>query len=205
MAQENLLYLDLASFEDGKVMRGGALVLGPASEPLEFRCTDAVRPTTLQKILWGARLDGYIATELFGKPLLGAMGQAHSLVVLRNRDFLDLRAELDVPAVHLSRDSSIEFEEPRKESEAIVGSDHEGQTGPSDQDDDGLNRVLTNPAGRFEPVVLRCHELHGEDMKQARRLLQPFFSKRDVMEPFERVATALHLVHDKKSSEQGNV
>lgn len=203
MVDQNLLYIDLAAFEEGKVLRGGALVVGAGTEPLEFRCTDAVRPTKLQKVLWGARMDGYVATELFGKPLIRATRQKYSLVVVRNRDMLDLRPELEVTVVHLSRDASIEFEPPRRDAEDEEPTGQGEDAGGDEGADETANPLLATPSGRFEPVVLRCHEGYPDDMREARRVLRPIFAARDVMEPFERVGTALQMVHEQRSTDSG--
>lgn len=205
MADGNLLYLDLAVFDDGKVLRGGALVVDATTEPLEFRCTDGVRPTKLQRILWGARLDGYLATDLVGKPLIKSLRQDVSLVLVREANFLGLREGVDIPVVQLSRDTAIQFTEPRSSDEDThrEGTDHSGD-GPADGlGGDSGPSILTNPSGNFEPIVLRCHDHHREDMELARSVLRPLFLRRDVMEPFERISTALDVIHSQDKKEAG--
>ncbi|KPJ75366.1 MAG: hypothetical protein AMS14_03700 [Planctomycetes bacterium DG_20] len=83
MSEVNIVYLDLLAFDGDKILRGGALVTDPSTEPLEFRCTSAVRPTALQRILWGARLDGHVAANLIGLPLLRKISQEYGLVLQR--------------------------------------------------------------------------------------------------------------------------
>lgn len=196
MGTENLLYLDFARFEDGKALRGGALVVDPSTEPLEFRCTTAVRPTRLQRVLWGAPLEGHIAADLVARPLIQSLQQEYSLIVIRDADFFDIRDKSDIPVVLLKRDIDIELEEG--EAKQAQRPDKSGETAasaPGGTEGKGeLSDTLTNPTGHFEPVILRCHPKHREDAVAARQLLAPVFARRDVLEPFERIATALQTI-----------
>ncbi|NQT86544.1 hypothetical protein HQ560_07260 [bacterium] len=186
MADGNVVYLDIQEFDGGKVTRGGALVVDPTTKPLEFRCTDAVRPSGLQKVLWGARLEGHVATDLIGKPLLRALKQPYSVVVVRREALLDLRHGLSAPVIQLVHDTQVGFD---KNDEGI---DMQGESDP---------RVLTNPQGLFEPVTLNPQQLHNGDVKTARPILELVFLKHDLLEPFSRIATALDVLHDQAKSE----
>ncbi len=200
MPEGNLLYLDVAPFEGGKVLRGGALVTDATTEPLEFRCTSAVRPTALQKVLWGARLDGQIACNLVGVPLMKALRQPYSLIAVRNPDFMEMRENLDLPMVLLSRDTAIEFSDSSASSddESLEARAEDDQRSPGDEDSEA---VLSNSSGRFEPVILRCHEAYKQDLPDCRSVLGPVFARRDVLEPFERIAAALVAVHEQDTRE----
>jgi hypothetical protein len=46
------------------------MVIDHRGYPLEFRCTTPVKPTPIQKIIYGSLLDQYIGVELCGKRLL---------------------------------------------------------------------------------------------------------------------------------------
>jgi len=201
MPDGNIAYLDLKQFEDAKVVRGGVLVVDPTTEPLEFRCTDAVRPTTLQRLLWGKRLDGHLAANLLGTPLIKSLSQEFSIIAVTNLDFLELRRTIEVPVVLLTRDSAIEFESPAPgptgKTETVAGAPQER---PRETGSGGVaETVLSNTSGRYEPIVLRCHPLHKDDLETVRLLLAPIFATHDVMEPFERVASALQMVHQEET------
>ncbi len=202
MEGERILYLDSVLFEDAKALRGGALVVDRNTEPLEFRCTSAVRPTLLQRILWGARLDGHIAAALLGRPLIRSLEQGYSVVVIRNPDFFEIRGELQVPLILVNRDVNIEleYESSHKPTERVERPDDSGGK-PPEFGEEGASDVLTNPTGRFEPVILRCDPKHEEDLQAARSLLAPVFSVRDVLEPFERIANALEAIQVEETKE----
>jgi hypothetical protein len=52
---------------------GAVLVVDSQGIPIEFNCTHPVRPTTVQKALYGNNLDTFIAFELCGGPLLNGL------------------------------------------------------------------------------------------------------------------------------------
>ena len=194
MAEENILYLDVAEFEDGKMLRGGALVVDATTEPLEFRCTDAVRPTMLQRILWGARMDSHIAVNIVGLPLTKALSQKFAMVVVRDTAFLGLRQILDVPVIRLAAGSEIEFADTTEEPEGVKQQETEDTGGERPPEE-----VLHSASGRYEPVVLRTDASHADDRDTARQILAPIFRTRNVLEPFSRIASALEMVHREQS------
>jgi hypothetical protein len=61
-----LAFLSRASFDNGVVSRGEILVTDGETKPLEFRCTSRIRPSSLQKVLYGKTLDGHMALDLIG-------------------------------------------------------------------------------------------------------------------------------------------
>lgn len=197
MASKNLVYLDLAEFDGGQVIRGGALVVDPTTEPLEFRCTSAIRPTRLQRILWGARLGAHMAAELIGLPLLKTLQQGFGLVLTNDEVFMGIRPSLTTPLVCMHRDSAIEFDNSEDDGDS-------GEVVPGDETSAaqiGAEEFLTNSIGRFEPVIIRCHPAYGEDLGASRVMLRAVFEERDVLEPFDRILTALEAVHQQEAGQ----
>lgn len=94
-----LAFLDLATFDDGAALRGGCLVTDGNTRPLEFRVSGAIRPTSLQKILYGDTLYEYICNELVGLPMLKALESKPDLVLVRDAEFLKLRPLVDIPVL----------------------------------------------------------------------------------------------------------
>lgn len=92
-----LAFLDLVTFEDGVSMRGGCLITDEKTRPLEFRVSGAIRPTGLQKILYGDTLHEYICNELVGMPMLKSLETKPDLVLVRDSEFLKIRPEVEVP------------------------------------------------------------------------------------------------------------
>ena len=102
-----LLFLDTAFFEDGAIIRGGTLITDIETRPYEFRCTGPVKPTSLQRMLYGDTLEEYIQVELIGVPLITLTKEKPNLVLLRNVGLLRVRPRIPYPAVLIQRDSKL--------------------------------------------------------------------------------------------------
>lgn len=183
MSKPQFCFLDFRLFDNQSTVRGAALVTDSATQPLEFRCTSAVRPTLLQKTLWGGRLLGHVATELVGKPLLDALANKPSVVLVRKPEFVELRSVLQVPLVQLLRNDEL-----AKASRLAAG--------------DGQDDVLQSEGGQFEAVVLKAHRQYSPDVKASRELLAEVFRSFSVLEPFDRIGNALDLVHKQDAAQQ---
>src|SRR3970040_1487950 len=95
--ERNLAFLDITSFEDGAALRGGCLVTDALTRPLEFRVSGAIRPTSLQKVLYGDTLHEYICNDLIGIPILQTIESKLDLILVRDAEFLKLRTRTEVP------------------------------------------------------------------------------------------------------------
>lgn len=94
-------FLDMGTFDDGAAFRGGCLVTDERTRPIEFRVSGAIRPSSLQKILYGDTLHEYICTVLLGEPLLKAIESRPGFVLVRDAEFLKLRPQLEMPLLWL--------------------------------------------------------------------------------------------------------
>lgn len=184
MDELRILFLEIHEFESGAAIRGGALVTDGTTEPLEFRCTSAVRPTQLQKTLWGERLIDYIAAKLIGKPLVTALANAPSIVLVRRPEFVELRGLIVCPLVQLLKN-----EELARASPLTIDR----------QNDD----VLDGDGAPFEPVVLKVHRRHQDDLALARSALAQSARSHNLLEPFDRISNALDLIHEQESKKSG--
>jgi hypothetical protein len=99
-------YIAIHSFEDRSV-RGGILVVDEKTRPYEFRVTGAIKPTNLQIILYGKSLFEYAYSELILKPLVHSVTENLSLIITKDRYFLNLRPHINTPVIYL-----VEVQEP---------------------------------------------------------------------------------------------
>jgi len=67
----------LLSTTDNKGFVGALLITDDLGKPEEFRVTYPVKPTTLQRQLYGDSLIPHIGIELCGKPLYQALRNAN--------------------------------------------------------------------------------------------------------------------------------
>lgn len=150
-----LAFLDLGAFEEGAALRGGCLVTDGHTRPLEFRVSGPVRPSSLQKVLYGDTLQEYICTELIGLPMLQGLENKPGLVLVREAEFLKLRPKTDIPVLWVRATVDGQFV-----LQAFPGFEQEAESGR-----DSLPRRLRG---------------------------------RSIMEPFQRIFSALEEAHTQK-------
>lgn len=168
----SLMFLAVHRFDQGASYRGALLATDNNTTPLEFRCTNAIKPTQLQKTLYGDILDEHILVELIAKPLFDAATQKPCIVIITDALLLNFRKKVSIPVVLLEKES--EFNIP---------------------EEDQTRRVISSETGKYEPIVMTVHENYLDDRKIAAELLSDTFSKRSLLEPFERIEIALNEVH----------
>jgi len=164
------------------VFRGGVLVTDARGKPLEFRCTSAIQPTVVQKALYGDTLRDYMCIGLTAQPLYDALEEEPSIVLVTQRDFIDFRKFIDIPLLIATKQSTMAAEE--------------NPAGPA------TSKLLDNPSGKFEPVIITCHYEHLGDISSTHSDLADLFSRVNLTEPFSRIENALKLLHEKETSEK---
>ncbi len=165
---------------EGEYLRGGILVTDERGKPLEFRCTSPVRPTNLQRLLYGKALIPHVTVEMMAAPLVKALRERPIGVFVRDASVLDLRRKIDVPVIHLRR---------------------QGETlGPATERTE-KPLVVESPSGRFQAVVATPHWEFASDLDAVREKLGTIFASTDLIEPFERVMKALEEVEHHKAFE----
>ena len=172
-----ILFLAAKRFESGKAVRGAFLLTDLDTKPLEFRCTNPIRPTSLQTVLYGEILEQHIITELIGLPLINSLKSRPAVILVTEIEFLGIRPKMDIPIVHLTNEESVQvplFEE------------------------DAQEQLLHSDSGMFEPILLAAHPKFAQDKEIARDILRELFNSYDILEPFERIDTALEQVHAQK-------
>jgi len=97
MDEKYIAFLDVFELDDNTAFRGGCLVTDLDTRPVEFRCTAAIRPTDLQRMLYGKKLMDYVCNELVGLPIIKAMQSKPSLVLVRVPELLRMRSNISMP------------------------------------------------------------------------------------------------------------
>lgn len=175
---KQLLFISSQKFEAGKAIRGAFLLTDMDAKPLEFRCTNPIRPSSLQNILYGRMLQRHIMVELIGLPLMNSLKQPPSVVLVQDEDLLWLRPKVGTPIVRLTKKSDILTD----------------QSG-------GRTAMLSSTSGKFDSVSLVQHEWHAGDIGSVTPILTDAFNRFDLMEVFQRVVAALDEVHQQKIGE----
>lgn len=177
---QRLAFLWLEELGEG-VFRGGALVTDRRGAPVEFRCTSPVRPTSLQRTLYGGTLLTCMCVELTGRPLMKELSEQPDVVLVAQPGFVELRDYVDRPVLMATRQGSAGAE--------------------ADANAEASRSVpLSSPSGRFAPVVVTCHWRHPEDLDVTLGGLGEAFARFDLTEPFARIKTALALIHEQDAA-----
>lgn len=171
------LYMTMA--KDGYL--GAILVTDCQGVPLEFRCTHPVKPNTIQKALYGETLTPHIGANLCGIPLLKAIQNKPSLVVVNTDYMLNTRLGSAYPIVYV-----------RRAGETIEVKSVDGK-------DAKKKERLDSSTGKFQPIIIESHR-DFDDETIGRRILEPLFSELDPLEPFQRMSKSIEVLtqQDKK-------
>src|SRR4030042_5256124 len=76
---------------------GAVLVTDLQGIPQEFRCTHLVKPTAIQKPLYGDTLEPYIGVNLCGIPLIESIQNKPSLIMVHREFLLGVRTASPCP------------------------------------------------------------------------------------------------------------
>jgi hypothetical protein len=162
---------------------GAILVLDSLGRPLEFRATYPVKPSVVQRTLYGDTLEPYVGVELCGKPLLKAIDHELELLVVNSEALLAIRPTSGCAAIFL-----------QKAGEVIE------VTSPDGAGKQAERTRIDSLTGRFQPVVILTSRGFEGDLDSVKPRLEELFSNFDLTEPFDRINQALGVLasQDKK-------
>ena len=159
---------------------GAVLVTDERGIPKEFRCTHPVRSTVVQKALYGHNLESHMSFQLCGKPLLGALTSHPVACLVESRGMVVLRESVSVPVLYVQRLGEV----------LAVDSNQPGQESGSGPVSNRTLR-LDSRLGGFQPLAVYCYPGQENDIELTRTALEQVFQYVDLLEPFERITTAL--------------
>ena len=79
--------------EDGYIT--ALMITDNRGYPLEFKATTPVRPSLVQKTLYGDKLEHYISVELCGKQLVKQSGRKPKIILVPDKKLLDIADMLE--------------------------------------------------------------------------------------------------------------
>lgn len=156
-----LAFLDLAAFENGEASRGGCLVTDGLTRPLEFRVSGAIRPTNLQKVLYGDTLQEYISNDLIGIPILDTLENQPGLVLVRDAEFLKLRPRVEIPVLWVRGTVDGQFV-----LQAFPGHEEEAEAGRDMLPRRLRGRNIMEPFMRIRTALEEAHQLRVGDQRK---------------------------------------
>jgi hypothetical protein len=158
---QRIAFLDLAIFEDGEAMRGGCLVTDEMTRPLEFRATGAIRPTSVQKVLYGDTLHEYICTDLVGQPILQSLESEPAFILVRDAEFLKVRDQIEVPILWVRGTVEGQYV-----LQGFPGYEEEAEEVRNSLPKRLRGRSILEPFVRVKSALEEAHELHVGEAKE---------------------------------------
>jgi hypothetical protein len=166
-------FYTLLPTQDGKGHLGALLVTDDLGKPTEFRVTYPVKPTLLQKQLYGESMLPHIGIELCGKPLYQALKTKPLLILVSDTRLLSLSSSVTSLVAHVER---------LGETLKVGGNSDTPSRTPA---------KLQSTSGRFQPIAV-TYPMDYNDQRQAEVIAQlnRFFAGIDLLEPFARIDAA---------------
>jgi hypothetical protein len=161
-AEEKVIaFLDLANFEEGVAVRGGCLVTDGLTRPLEFRVSGPIRPTSIQKVLYGDTMHEYICNDLVGLPMLNALESSVDMILVRDAEFLKLRLQVDRPVLWVRATVDGQYV-----LQSLPGYEQEAESGRDMLPKRLRGRNIMEPFLRIRNALEEAHKLKvGEEKK----------------------------------------
>lgn len=176
-------YLGWHKTQDERSFTGGLLIVNEEGFPQEFRCTEPIRPSTVQSILYGESFRRYMLDQLIGQNLFDHLTIRPEMVLVDDEDLWQLQGRLPVHVVYLS----------------MAGGDDElAELADTDYDVD--RSFVDTPRGGRVVVAVRGGAL--EDAVNCHRTLAACASRMDIYEPFSRVSAVLEALEKQAPREQ---
>jgi len=170
-------FLALIKDENRNSYLGALLVVDLMGRPVEFRVTFPIKPTAIQRPLYGDALEPYIGVELCGKQLINSVDHDMELIFVNQEYLLDIRKDYDIPAIFIKHAGDV------IEVSTI-----------DDKKPFGQKKQLSSESGRFQPVVIYSSPIAPDDLEDATEVVNQFFEDTDLIEPFDRIYNALDIL-----------
>ena len=168
-------YLVVRTDADGTYL-GALMVTDHTGLPVDFRYTDPITPSRLQRTLYGGVLDRHLRGEVVARSLVGAVSHAPTVLFVDDRGFVD-EPPLACPVV-------------------ARGSSAAGPIGPPGAvRAQGGGSLLLQAAEGASPVRVGVAE--GDEAAGGEQVVAPLVrlgATMDLLEPLERVRDALDLI-----------
>lgn len=163
--------------------RGAALVTDARGIPADFRYTEPVRPTKLERILYGGALDIYLREEVILDNLLEAVEVSPSIWLVDSDELIrPVMKKAKIPVISASTTQRSPLE-------------HSGQYEPTAEDGVFIFQADNISA----PLRLMLAEESSSQMAQLAQALQSAAEEMELLEPFSRMTRAMESVAESEA------
>ncbi len=177
-----LAYLLVHTDEARSAYVGGVMVTDAYGLPLEFRYTQPIRPTRLQRVLYGGAMDGYIRRDVIAARLLKDLEHKPSALIVRDDALVPLGLSTAFPVLQVFRTNLESLGAPGSEREVDASS------------------LLVQLAETGGPVRVTVAKDDKTLLSAARDILLNAGAMMDACEPLERVGEAIQLLCEEAAS-----
>src|SRR6056297_255905 len=161
----SLGYLMVTRTSDNEYV-GGIMVTDPYAIPVEFKYSEPIKPTGLQKILYGNSIEKYLLVDVIAKKLLQNIEEKPKFILIEDSRLLDI--QFKTPIIYINM--------PTKGSE-------ESKEG-------SVRDELTKESLESGYEIIFSGTLTSDDTKWLERISDEI----DILEPFHRLREALNYV-----------
>jgi hypothetical protein len=174
-------YLTIEAKEN--YFRGAALVTDSRGIPMDFRYTEPVRPTRLERILYGGALDIYLREEVILENLLGAVETHPSMWLVDDSELIcPVQKLAKIPAVAVETSSRSPLEQSGK---------YEPTT------EDGV--FIFQADNISAPLRLTLSPENASKIASTAEALTSAAEDMELLEPFTRITKAFEAVSESES------
>jgi len=145
---------------------GGIMVTDPYAIPVEFKYSEPIKPTGLQKILYGNSIEKYLLVDVIAKKLLQNIEEKPKFILIEDSRLLDIQFKMPIIYITVPTKSSDESKEMKVREE--LSKEHL---------ESGYDLIFNGT-------------LTSDDTKWLERISDEI----DIMEPFHRLKEALDYV-----------
>ena len=169
-------FLTVEETADKKGYVGALMMTDSNGYPLEFRATTSVKPSAVQRVLYGGSLESFISIELCAKKLLKECRRSPAVVLAPDKMFLRIPAtDSPCPVVFV-----------RRAGDVVRASGAGDEAGPAQ----GMLEAASSP---FEAIVYEG-AMDSETRASIARLLSTCLEQFDLIEAFARMRAALSVL-----------
>lgn len=176
MENKRIAFVTMKNVASGGSL-GGVLVTDGRGFPIEFRYTEPIIPTKIQKVLYGGGIEKYIKVDVILDSLLKVLSSNYDLLIVDDETLLAYKEIKDIVKLSIAKAPSLSSP---------------GQTQKISDSECLLQIALSQEPIRVQlPAGSKCE---GERFEIIKQLLTQVGENIDIVEPLDRVRKSVDLV-----------
>lgn len=98
---KNLAYADIIILDNGGYL-GAVLITDQKGFPVEFRYTDPIIPTKIQKVLYGKGIQKYLKVDVILDSLLKILSNNYEMIIVNDEELLSYEGDIKTSILRIS-------------------------------------------------------------------------------------------------------